>query len=131
MLELSFLLPVNHRVTGQTVDAQRDIQLVPEHILLLQKKCSHLEGIVSFLLRVFQIIQGILEECGRSFQQCPCNKCFYTLSYILFNKILFNNDANLHVQFFGKVLLLKATIQMVFELLNNLHVPLFYFEIKF
>jgi cytochrome bd-type quinol oxidase subunit 2 len=39
---------VHHRVPRQAVDAERDLQLVPKHLLLLQAKRCHLEGTVQF-----------------------------------------------------------------------------------
>lgn len=42
---LLFCFAVDHRVAGEAVDAERDLQLVPEHVLLLPAQRSNVEGI--------------------------------------------------------------------------------------
>lgn len=45
--KISVSVPVYHRVPRQTVNAERDLQLVPEHLLLLPEKRCDVEGIES------------------------------------------------------------------------------------
>ena len=34
----------HHRIAGEAADAERNLQLVPEHVLLLPAQRGHLEG---------------------------------------------------------------------------------------
>jgi len=36
-----------HWISRQAVDAQRNLQLVPKHVLLFSAQCCHMEGTIS------------------------------------------------------------------------------------
>ena len=40
----SLLSPVNHRISRQAADSERDLQLVSKHLLLLPTQRGHMEG---------------------------------------------------------------------------------------
>lgn len=43
-----FRVIVNNRISGQAAHAERNLQLVPKHVLLLPKKRCDVEGTVPF-----------------------------------------------------------------------------------
>lgn len=46
-LELTLMIRMligHHRISGEAVDTERDLHLVPEHLLLLPPQRRHMEG---------------------------------------------------------------------------------------